>query len=193
MPRTHQINLKLSDQEQAALNGLSAAHALSEQELLRRALVALSRAPPYLQAAFVGEDLKVSGPKLPNLPAGAPSPSEGGRSERLNLRLSKAELGAIDQSAKGYGLKPTPYAIKVLRTVCLREPNLLPSELAALAESNRQVHAIGVNINQIARRLNETNELTPGTGHVMKQAASDIKKLRDNIAAVLRSSIERWA
>lgn len=193
MSRTHQINLKLSDQEQAALNDLSAAHALSEQELLRRALVALSKAPPYLQTAFVGEASKVSGPKLPSLGGGAPSPPEGGRSARLNLRLSKAELGAIDQSANAYGLKPTPYAIKVLRTVCLREPNLLPSELAALAESNRQVHAIGVNINQIARRLNESNELASGTTQVMKQAAIDIKKLRDNIAAVLRASIERWA
>ena len=85
------------------------------------------------------------------------------KSYEICLRLSAEEKERLEHSARTCGLSKTAY---LRRLILEKEVKALPSqEIKAL---RTEVHKIGVNINQIARRINST-------GTVYAQDLEDIK------------------
>jgi hypothetical protein len=117
---------------------------------------------------------------------------ERGPKVRLALRLTETERARILESAQREGCSPQTWVVNVVRATLTRQPQLGMRELEALGESNYQLLAIGRNLNQIAKRLNE--------GEPEHLTLEEIRELRRQIDAhtqtastAIRASIERWA
>ena len=97
------------------------------------------------------------------------------KSYEICLRLSAEEKERLEHSARTCGLSKTAY---LRRLILEKEVKALPSqEIKAL---RTEVHKIGVNINQIARRINST-------GTVYAQDVEDIKGALAQIWQLQRS------
>jgi len=73
---------------------------------------------------------------------------------RMQLRLTQSEFDKIDGFARVAGESATQWVVNLIRKNLTGEPQLGMAELTALGQSNRQLAAIGTNLNQMARRLN---------------------------------------
>ena len=75
------------------------------------------------------------------------------RSAVLTVRLNKPDLAGLDELAKKHGLSRAEAARAVLtRAVDVFQAE--PRETEAILELTQQLHAVGGNLNQIARALN---------------------------------------
>lgn len=66
------------------------------------------------------------------------------------------------------------------------------SEIDALGDSNYQLLALGRNLNQIARRLNE-GHYEPITVNRIETLSRLIEKHTDVVSDAIRASLERWS
>ncbi|GAW39749.1 Bacterial mobilisation protein [Brevundimonas sp. SH203] len=87
------------------------------------------------------------------LPAPEPGPP-GTKSAKLTLRLADADLALLEAEAARAGLLRTQWAAALIRRRVRGRPQMTPPEALALIGIRRELHRIGVNINQIARALN---------------------------------------
>ena len=76
------------------------------------------------------------------------------RDKRLSLRLNAEEYSHLKRLAQTSGMKLEP----TIRTLIMGE-NLRPRPPDEMADINRQMSGIGTNINQIARRMNESGRV----------------------------------
>lgn len=95
--------------------------------------------------------------------------------------------------AKAAGMKTSPYIAALLQAHTLRKPVLRHNELQAILQSQRELAAIGRNLNQVARALNErfseTDRLKLGMINDLKVA---IDKQQKTISDVVRASLRSW-
>ncbi|WP_303699563.1 plasmid mobilization protein [Brevundimonas naejangsanensis] len=87
------------------------------------------------------------------LPAPEPGPP-GARPAKLTLRLSDEDMARLEAEAARAGLLRTQWAAALIRRRLHGRLQLTPPEAMALIGVRRELHRIGVNINQIARALN---------------------------------------
>lgn len=125
-------------------------------------------------------------------PSAAPAVRKRDRGvrSRLELRLTEAERTWIQQQADREGCSPQAWVVGLVRTRCAL-PHVARKEAAALDESNYQLLAIGRNLNQIAKRLNE--------GSPENVTVKEIRALREQIDAhtevvsnLLNANAARW-
>ncbi len=115
-----------------------------------------------------------------------------GVKKRVEIRLTRSELDAVDTRAKAESCSRQAWLVNVVRGTLTKQPQAGMREIESLGESNYQLLAIGRNLNQIAKRLNE--------GHPDVLTVKYIERLRDEIRAhaekvskVMGASIERWS
>jgi len=87
------------------------------------------------------------------LPEAAQGPS-GAKSAKLTLRLSDDDMAMLEAEAGRAGLLRTQWAVMLIRRRLHGGLQLTPPEAMALINIRRELHRIGVNVNQIARALN---------------------------------------
>lgn len=87
------------------------------------------------------------------LPTPEPSPP-GAKSAKLTVRLSDGDMATLEAEAGRAGLLRTQWAVMLIRGRLHGRLQLTPPEAMALIGIRRELHRIGVNINQIARALN---------------------------------------
>lgn len=78
----------------------------------------------------------------------------GAKAAKLTLRLSHDDMACLEAEAAHAGLLRTQWAAAVIRRRLHGRLQLTPPEAMALIGVRRELHRIGVNINQIARALN---------------------------------------
>ena len=78
------------------------------------------------------------------------------------------------------------------RATLTRQPQFGMRELDALGESNYQLLAIGRNLNQIAKRLNEGLPETVTVQHIEK-LRKVIEQHTEVVSKAMRASLERWS
>lgn len=110
---------------------------------------------------------------------------------RFEILLTHSEKEAIRERARIEQCSMRRWIVDAIRAGLTGEPQFRTAEIEALGESNYQLLAIGRNLNQVARRLNE--------GRGEKVTVDAIKKLdariRRHVKAVshaMRASLERW-
>ncbi|KEZ72153.1 MULTISPECIES: plasmid mobilization relaxosome protein MobC [Pseudomonas] len=84
------------------------------------------------------------------------------------------------------------WIIDAIRAELTHEPKFGTSEIYALGESNYQLLALGRNLNQIARRLNE-GSYEPVTVQRIEALSRIIDKHTDLVSSAIRASLERWS
>lgn len=89
--------------------------------------------------------------------------------KRINFRLNELEYEKLSQSAKTYGLTVSNYAKRLALKSKLRKPYFSASDTQQIIlELTRQ----GTNLNQITRKLNQGDPLTPAM-------LAEIKKMQE--------------
>lgn len=116
------------------------------------------------------------------------------RTARRTLRLTPAESDLVDALALRHGTTSHGYVVGVLRTALLKAPQPTEPEIAALDASTHQLKAIGVNLNQVVRRLNEAPP-----GQIPAGLADAIQRVKDHLAGhtasvdrLIKARLERW-
>ena len=83
---------------------------------------------------------------------------DDGPKRAVRVWLTPTEHEAVDRHVAHAGGSRAGWIVRAVRAALTREPELGAEELRVLGESNRELLAIGRNLNQIARRLNERQE-----------------------------------
>jgi len=153
---------------------MAKARGLSESELLRAVILAVT-----------GEDAD----------ADQPIETDAGRAdtERVRLRLPRFLMDGVRAKAKAKGMAPNRWVGALVQSNLLRQPVMTDTELAGLLASNRELAAVGRNINQIARALNEAFHETERVKiERLAQLRDAIVKQRAAVRALVRASQESW-
>ncbi|AVD85442.1 plasmid mobilization relaxosome protein MobC [Pseudomonas sp. SWI6] len=112
--------------------------------------------------------------------------------ERFEILLTTSEKAAIKDRASTERCSMRRWIVDAIRTGLTHEPQFSMSEIDALGESNYQLLALGRNLNQIARRLNE-GHYEPVTVERIDALSRLIDKHTDIVSDAIRASLERWS
>jgi len=121
------------------------------------------------------------------------------RKRRIELRLTPSEHEAVAQAAEAGECSLQFWVINAIREALTQRPQFDGREWKVLGASNYELLAIGRNLNQIARHLNE--QAKGGRRAVVNEQklAEAITTLRKTISrhtaavnTVMRASTERW-
>ncbi len=100
---------------------------------------------------------------------------------------------ASKERAQKKGMRPGPFVAALVQTHLMRSPVLSDCEIEALQASNRELAAIGRNINQIAKALNEDFYETERVRlEKLAELSESIAANRAAIRALVRSSQRAW-
>ncbi|MBB3260381.1 antitoxin component of RelBE/YafQ-DinJ toxin-antitoxin module [Paraburkholderia bannensis] len=111
---------------------------------------------------------------------------------QVNVLLTFEEHQLLTAAATGEGLRRTEWIVKLIRATLLRQPQFNRTEVDALAESSRQLAAIGRNLNQIARTLNmDPNASRSVTVERVETLSAEIKRHCALVAELTDASISR--
>ena len=120
----------------------------------------------------------------------AGEPDEGPK-QRLEVRLTPTEYHEIVERSEAEGSSPQRWVINCVRASLTNHPQFTMEATKALWESTGQLRAIGRNLNQIAKKLNE------GVGEALP--AKEIKSISDYIyghteavSKLQDASLSRW-
>jgi hypothetical protein len=116
---------------------------------------------------------------------------DDGPKERLEVRFTPTEFQGITARADAEGCSPQRWVINCVRASLTHEPQFTMETTKALWESSYQLRAIGRNLNQIAKRLNEGKPANVKTEQIEK-LATYIYRHTDKVATIQDASLSRW-
>jgi hypothetical protein len=158
----------------AAFSNRAKARGMTESELLRALVV-----------AEIGNDLADEKP--------AESNQEKTETERITVRMPGFMLQAAKDKGKGKGMATSRWIAALVQSNIAKNPVMTDQELITLKATIRELIAIGRNINQMARALNESKNNTDKVklttlallGESMKRNISAVREL-------VRASQQVW-
>ncbi len=170
MPRTE---ARLTDDEKAAWQQFCKDSGVKESDMLRMMI------------------RRVSGDAVPiEIPGWKES-----KSGKITFRLTESDQRKLMKRVKEEGFpNRTNWTTSVVMAALHREPVLTDSEIAALRESNRELAAIGRNLNQVARALNiEFREGDRIKLQAIEALAERIEQHKGEVAGLLSRNLNRWS
>ncbi|MEQ7359062.1 plasmid mobilization relaxosome protein MobC [Xanthomonas campestris pv. campestris] len=111
--------------------------------------------------------------------------------QRFEILLTASEKAAVRERANIERCSMNRWGVDAIRAGLTGEPQFGTKEVDTLGESNYQLLAIGRNLNQIARRLNEGKSARV-TVEQIKMLADRIDQHTKKVADAIRASQERW-
>lgn len=111
--------------------------------------------------------------------------------QRFEILLTASEKAAIKERAQIERCSMRRWIVDAIRIGLTHEPQFSMDEIDALGESNYQLLALGRNLNQIARRLNEGG-YEPLTIERIEALSRLIQKHTEAVSRTIRASLERW-
>lgn len=153
---------------------MAKARGLSESELLRAVILAVT-----------GED---NGPDQPIEPD-----AEKADTSRMTVRMPRFLMEGTKSRAKSKGMAPSRWVTALVQSHLTRQPVMCDDELTGLLASNRELAAIGRNLNQIARALNEAfHETERMKLEKLAELRQVITENRLAVRALVRASQNAW-
>lgn len=120
------------------------------------------------------------------------------RSERVTVRFSKTEMAALSLLAQDFG-GVREWLVGLARSRILPNvPQFSENEVQALYESNRELWAIGRNINQVAHAMNldlkQSGQLEGGAKRLaeLDGLSKTIKAHTSSVMRLCNASLDRW-
>jgi len=111
---------------------------------------------------------------------------------RFSVRLGKEDLTLLDARAEARGMPAATYASVLLRAH-LRDLRPLPvEELRALKLAVAELGAVGRNLNQIARHLNQGGMTVSLSRFDLMGLLRVCEGLCDKVKALIRANVESW-
>lgn len=120
--------------------------------------------------------------------------SDGRPKERLEVRFTQQELEAIRHAAEQEGSSAQQFVVCSVRAALTHEPQYTLEPAKALWAACTELRAIGRNINQIAKRLNEADFDAAYQLQItfLEKLEQDIRVFTSKVARLQSASIERW-
>ena len=119
--------------------------------------------------------------------------AENAEIEKMTIRLPRFLVDAAKEKAKAKGMATSRWIAALVQSSLMQKPVMVDQELNELRTNIRELNAIGRNINQMARALNESKNNTD------KVKLDNLDLLRNyldrNIASVrglVRASQQAW-
>lgn len=116
----------------------------------------------------------------------------GQKKVRARLWLTESEREGIRLRTTLHGGTQAGWIVNAIRSALTRDPQLGDDEIEVLEQSNYQLLSIGVNLNQIARRLNEGQKQQQVEVAAIEALSKQIDAHTDNVTRLIRSNAERW-
>ncbi|MDF5835096.1 plasmid mobilization relaxosome protein MobC [Pseudomonas syringae] len=110
---------------------------------------------------------------------------------RFEILLTPSEKAALTERAEVERCSQRRWVVDAIRAGLTNEAQFGMSEIEALGESNYQLLAIGRNLNQIARKLNEGDPY-PIQKELIKGLSAIIDRHTHVVSSAIRASLERW-
>ena len=110
---------------------------------------------------------------------------------RKELRLTESELTAIEKLSSAEGITVQRWIINMLRANLTNNPQFNAKETEVIWESCYQLRAIGRNINQIAKQLNEGKSRDVGLKK-LEYLTELINSHTELVNSLVTANINRW-
>jgi hypothetical protein len=155
---------------------LALAQGVSESSLLRRLVDSA-----LLAGGSAEFETDVLGP--------VEQPPPGGR---VSVRLRTDDLLLLRERARARGLPTSTYISYLVRAHLRAQTPLPTAELETLKRSVAEIGAIGRNINQIARAVNQQQWPSGPDPIVLKQMIQVLTVMRDHVKALINANLASW-
>lgn len=113
------------------------------------------------------------------------------RKFRFEILLTESERQAIELRAEQDGCSMRRWVIDAVRAGLTKEPQFQMKEIEQLGESNYQLLAIGRNLNQVAKAMNEGKKSSVSV-KAIEGLRAEIKKHVEKVDRLIRANVERW-
>jgi uncharacterized protein (DUF1778 family) len=115
------------------------------------------------------------------------------RDKRLAIRLQADDRKLLSERAETRGVRSATYVALLLRSHLRARPPLPTAEYLAVKESVAGLRAVGRNLNQIARLMNQGGVPSPSALTSELAAANQVAPdLRDRVLALLEANERSW-
>ena len=112
---------------------------------------------------------------------------------RMTIRLPQFLVDGVVERSVRKGMKPSRWVAALVQSHLMALPVMTEGEVQALRASNRELAAIGRNLNQIARRLNaafhDTEQVRLG---VLMRLTEVVDRQQASLHALVRASQGSW-
>lgn len=118
--------------------------------------------------------------------------SDTRRNRRIQIRLTETEYQALLARSTLERTKHTDWIVRAVRANLTETPQFTQTLAESLNASTRQLRAIGRNLNQIAKRINQgsdPNQLSPTQLERLGSVISDHTK---RVGSLVDASLTRW-
>jgi predicted DNA binding CopG/RHH family protein len=113
--------------------------------------------------------------------------------KRMTIRLSSEAVNQAKIKAKARGMNPSTWVAALVKSNLSDTPVINDSEVSTLRESNRELAAVGRNLNQITKALNDAFHETDRLKlDAIKQLQITIMQNRKDLMALVASSNRYW-
>ena len=168
------VRCRVSAATKALLQSIAAREQITESALVRQLLETLVRTSTTENPASGGSD------------------DSELRGERMSIRLAPDDRLLLRDRATTRGMPSATYVAVLVRSHLRKVTPLPTEELAALKHSIAELGAIGRNLNQIARTLNDSGRADgPGREH-LQLMLKIAEGLRDHVRALLIANETSW-
>ena len=175
------LKTRVAPEFKARFNNAAKAMGLTESEFLRRAAEAA-----------------MAGPAAGAIPAAALDPDDAALVQ-VTIRMANFLLKAVKARAKANEMAPSRWITALVQSNVTQYPVVKVSDGLALEANERQLAALGRNLNQIAKSMNFANSVNPGSFtkewmpmNRLDHVQADIENTRLVIRALVRTSGNVW-
>ncbi|SHJ62521.1 mobilisation protein (MobC) [Malonomonas rubra DSM 5091] len=165
------IKAEVDKEQKTAFRNLAKSQGMTETELLRQMINQAT------DAAVVDSEEKIE------------------RNNRTTISFTEQEFNRLIQRSRADGFsKHTAWIVGLVRTVLFRQPSFSTSEIDVLRESNREIAAIGRNLNQIARAINaDFRDESRIKRAEIKAIADSFAVHKKQVFRLIDQSLNRWS
>lgn len=168
--RNKTIGTAATPEEKAEFENFCAKHGRRPAQMLR---MMLSRVCPKIEAGEL--------PEKHRLDSG------------FFMSLTKIDARALEDKAKQESISRQDWVRNLIRKALLRVHPFHVEEIAVLLESNRQLHYLGHNMNQIAHNLNiSPNAADQANAETLKRLETELRTHMDRVSQMINANWGRW-
>ena len=175
------LKTRVAPEFKARFNNAAKAMGLTESEFLRRAAEAA-----------------MANPAAGAIPAAALDPDDAATAQ-VTIRMANFLLKAVKARAKANEMAPSRWITALVQSNVTQYPVVKVSDGLALEANERQLAALGRNLNQIAKSMNFANSVNPGSFtkewmpmNRLDHVQADIENTRLVIRELVRTSGNVW-
>jgi hypothetical protein len=190
MSCTETLKTRVTPETKARVLAITRTELLTEAVWLRRLVTRSLQASPA-HSAQLGELGDQRGGLVP--PARGVSTKDQGQAARLYVRLRREDHLLLQERATARAMAPATY-VSVLVRAHLRTLVPLPKdELAALKRAIAELGAVGRNLNQITRAVNQGTRIDDPAGREFRAMLKICVALRDHTKDLIKANTASWA